>query len=378
MEYEIPLFDLNFSKAEEDAVVRTMRSGWISMGPNCLQVEKEFATLLGVRNTIALTNCTAALHLSLLALDIGVGDEVIVPSMTFVATVNAIRYVGATPVFADICSKEDFGIDPVEIESLITAQTKAIMVMHYGGFAVDMERISKIATTRGIALIEDAAHAPGSEWAGKSLGTIGDVGCFSFFSNKNITCAEGGLLVTNRDDIAERVRLLRAHGMTSLSFERAKGHATKYDVVDLGYNYRLDDIRGALILEQLKKLGADQCRRTELRRIYIEELSGVDEITIPYKHYSQKCSNYIMPIVLKRGNAETRETIRDKLAKRGIQTSMHYPAVHRFSIYERYRRPLPITEMVADLEITLPMYPAMEGEQVEAVCRSLKDSCRIP
>lgn len=374
MDFKIPLFDLNFGPEEEEAVVRTLRSKWISMGPNCQDLERNFAHLLDVEHAVAVTNCTAALHLALKILDIGPGDEVIVPSLTFVATVNAVRYVGAEPVFADIVSVDDLSLDPVDIESKITDRTKAVMVMHYGGFTVAMDRITALARQHGLAVIEDAAHAPAAKFGDEYLGTIGDVGCFSFFSNKNITCAEGGMLVTRREDLAARARLLRAHGMTTLSFERAKGHATSYDVVDMGYNYRLDDVRGALMLAQLKKLPGDIAGRKIVRAVYEKELEDVPELAVPYRGFAHESSHYIMPVVLRSGGVARREEVRAKLAQKGIQTSVHYPAVHRFSVYKKFTRELPVTEFVADHELTLPMYPALTSDQVCQVCDALRAS----
>jgi dTDP-4-amino-4,6-dideoxygalactose transaminase len=365
MAYKIPLFDLNYGEEEERAVLDTLRSKWISMGPNVHRFEEEFANHLGAGHAVAVSSCTAALHLALTILPIDEGDEVIVPSLTFVATANVVRYVRAIPVFADITSYEDFSIDPIEIEKRITPKTKAIVVMHYGGFACDMDGIMGIAGRHGLFVVEDAAHAPDSEYKGKKLGTFGDIGCFSFFSNKVISCAEGGVLVTENDEYARRAELLRAHGMTSLSYERAKGHATEYDVVELGYNYRLDDIRAALALSQLEKLKADVARRQELRDYYLRQLQQIDGIIVPYKGHLYRSSNYILPIVLKNGSAEYRNTVRARLAESGIQTSVHYPAVHRYSTYERLQADLQKTDYVADNEITLPLFRNLTQQQVQ-------------
>ena len=371
--YKIPLFDLNYGKEEEEAVLNTLRSKWISMGPNVSKLEEEFAKHLNIKHTIAVTNCTASLHLALKILGIKEGDEVIVPSLTFVATVNSVRYVNAIPVFADITSYENFSINPDDIEKKITTRTKAIIAMHYGGFACDMDKIMEIARQHNLFIIEDAAHAPDSKYKGMKLGTIGDIGCFSFFSNKNITCAEGGVLATNKDEYAKKAKLLRAHGMTSLSYDRAKGHATKYDVVELGYNYRMDDIRGALALTQFRKLKEDVEKREKLRQIYLKELENIEDIIIPYKNHPYKSTNYVFPIVLKNSNAEKRDRVRQKLAEAGIQTSVHYPAVHRFSIYEKYKVDLPLTDYVTDNEITLPMYNRLKFNEIMYICNKLKE-----
>jgi dTDP-4-amino-4,6-dideoxygalactose transaminase len=374
MSYSIPLFDLNFDEREEQAVIETMRGKWISTGPRSDSFERAFAQALGVKHAVALANCTSALHLALQILNIGPGDEVIVPSLTFVATVNAIRYVGATPVFADIVGPEELTIDPAAIEAFAGPRTRAVIVMHYGGFPCRMDEIASLAHAAGLYVIEDACHGPLSEYHGKKLGTLGDVGCFSFYSNKNISTGEGGMIVTAADDYAAQLRLLRSHGMTSLSHARATGQSTAYDVVDLGYNYRLDDMRAAIGEVQLEKLPGDLQKRARLREIYLSRLAEIDELYIPFRNHCDLASNYIFPVVVKEGLPERREAIRRDLAEQGIQTSVHYPAVHRFSIYQRFRRSLPWTEYVADHEITLPMYGRLQEEQVVFICQMLKQS----
>jgi dTDP-4-amino-4,6-dideoxygalactose transaminase len=372
MSYKIPLFDLNFDEEEELAVIETLRSKWISMGPSVSSLEALFAKHLNVKHAIAVTNCTAALHLALKILQIGEGDEVIAPSFTFVATVNAVRYVNAIPVFADITGYEDFSIDPADIEMKITSRTKAIIVMHYGGFACNMDRIMQLAARYNLYVIEDTAHAPDSEFNHKKLGTIGDIGCFSFFSNKNITCGEGGMLVTNNPTFAQKANLLRAHGMTTLSYERAKGHATGYDVIELGYNYRMDDIRAAIALVQLNKLQSDTVKRSELRQEYMKQLGNSDKIIIPYQKILHKSSNYIFPVLLKDSTKFKRDEIRKNLAKVGIETSVHYPAVHNFLIYKNFKlSPLIKTEYVSENEITLPLYYNLKIEDIKFISELL-------
>jgi dTDP-4-amino-4,6-dideoxygalactose transaminase len=372
MTYTIPLFDLHYDHDESVAVRKILDSKWISMGPQVKAVEDEFAKHLNIKYTVTVSNCTAALHLALLILGIGDGDEVIVPSLTFVATANAVRYVGATPVFSDVTSLTDFSLDPDDIKSKITNKTKAIIPMHYGGFACDIETIMSVASYSDLYVIEDAAHAPDSDYKKEKLGTIGDIGCFSFFSNKNITCAEGGILATNNEEYAHKARLLRSHGMTSLSFDRAKGHATAYDVIELGYNYRMDDIRGALLLSQLEKLKADTERRAYLRSVYCDNLKDNKNVTIPYKNYHGRTSNYIFPILLKDSTVKKRDYVRDQLKQRGIETSVHYPAVHRFSIYRQWSVDLPKTDYITDNEITLPLFYNLQEEEIAYVSSALK------
>jgi len=371
MEFKIPLFDLNFNEEEEKRVLETMRSGWISSGPNVGSLEDECAKIFGSKYAVAMTNCTAALHLCMKILDIKPGDEVIVPSLTFVATANAIMYVGATPIFADITGLDDLTIDPDDIKRKISNKTKAIIVMHYGGFACHMERILEIAKRRRIPVVEDAAHGPGAEFNDKKLGTIGNLGCLSFFSNKNITSAEGGMILTNSKEYADKARLLRSHGMTTMSYDRAKGHATEYDVVDLGFNYRMDDIRAGILLAQLNKLDNDLEKRKYVREAYLERLKKSSDIVLPYLRHNGKSSNYIFAVVLKVNSKQRRDEIRNIMAKAGIETSVHYPAAHLFNIYRRYRVRLPRTEYVAENEITLPMFSKLSEEKVEYIVKNL-------
>ena len=373
MEYNIPLFKLNFDEAEEQAIIETIRSKWISTGPKCAELETLFTQMLKVNYAVSLSNCTDALHLAFRVLDIKNGDEVICPSLTFAATVNAIRYVNATPVFCDIKSPDHINIDADKIEALITSKTKAIAVVHLAGFPCEMDKIMGIAKKHNLKVVEDACHGPLSEYKGKKLGTIGDVGCFSFFSNKNISTGEGGMIITNDSELDKKIRLLRSHGMTTMSYQRAQGHATVYDIVDLGYNFRLDDIRASIGVVQMKKLQKDLELRIKVRAQYISVLKNVDEIIVPFAENNEFVSNYIMPIVLKNSTAEKRDKIRDQLHARGIQTSVHYPAIHRFSIYKEFNALLPITEYVSDNEITLPMYSSLSFDEVNYICSTLKE-----
>lgn len=372
MTYSIPLFKLNYDEAEENAVLDVIRSKWISMGPKCTEFEQAFAETLGADHALTIANCTAALHLAFLSLDIGPEDEVLCPSLSFVATVNAIRYVGAKPVFCDIHGADNLTIDPRDIEAKITSKTKAIIVMHFGGFSCDMDRIMEIAQQQNLKVIEDACHAPLSEYNNQKLGTIGDIGCFSFFTNKNIGTGEGGMIVTNNKNLHDRIKLLRSHGMTTMSYERSKGHATQYDVIELGYNYRMDDIRAALGIEQLKKLKVDVEARQLVRKWYEDQLSEIPEITIPFEKYEAYSSNYVFTIVLNNSDVQKRDQLREYLHSNGIQTSVHYPGIHLFSIYKRYAASLPNTEYVTDNIITLPMFGTLSKDEVFFICETLK------
>lgn len=371
MAYKIPLFNLNFDGKEAQAAYDTIQSGWISTGPKCEELEKMFIDMFRVNYAVSMSNCTDALHLCCLVCGVGAGDEVLCPSLTFAASANCIRYAGATPVFCDIVGPDHINIDPNEIEKKITSKTKAILVVHMAGFPCMMDEIMDIAKKHNLKVIEDACHGPLSEYKGKKLGTIGDCAAFSFFSNKNISTGEGGMFISNNKELADKARLLRSHGMTTMSYQRAGGHATAYDIVELGYNFRLDDIHAAIAIEQLKKLPGDLEKRIAVRERYLQNLSKVANVVVPFADNTEFVSNYIMPVVLTKGTAEDRDKIREAIHAAGIQTSVHYPAIHRFSIYKNHSAVLPQTEYVTDHEITLPMYAALTMEQVDFICETV-------
>lgn len=371
MAYKIPLFNLNFDEREAKAAYDTIKSGWISTGPKCAELEDMFAKMLGAKYAVSVTNCTDALHLCCLLCGFGPGDEVICPSLTFAASANCIRYAGATPVFADIIGPDHINLDPADIERKITPKTKGIVVVHMAGYPAKLDEIMAIAKKYNLKVVEDACHGPLSEYKGKKLGTIGDCSAFSFFSNKNISTGEGGMFVTNSEELATKAKLMRSHGMTTMSYQRASGHATVYDIVELGYNFRMDDIRASIAIEQLKKLPDDLNKRIEVRKRYVEKLSSIKGVVVPFADCNEFTSNYIMPVVLTQGTKEDRDAIREKIHAAGIQTSVHYPAIHRFSIYKNFGAVLPQTEYVTDHEITLPMYAALTMEQVDFICETL-------
>jgi dTDP-4-amino-4,6-dideoxygalactose transaminase len=304
------------------------------------------------------------------ALEIGQGDEVICPSLTFVAGANSIVYTGAQPVFTDITSLNDFSISLQDIESKITPRTKAIQVVHYAGYPCDMDRIMDLAKKYQLHVISDCAHAIGAEYNGKMCGSIGDIGCFSFFSNKNMSTGEGGMITTNNDELATKIRLMRSHGMTTLTLDRHKGHAFSYDVVELGFNYRIDELRSAIGIEQLKKLPSGNYRRRELSKMYREKLSDIDGLEIPFKNNYGSSSHHIFPVLLDKDI--DRQNFMKHLKDKGIQTSIHYPPIHQFEFYRRNfgnkEGVLPVTEDVAKREVTLPLYPSMVDEDITYVC----------
>lgn len=373
MSWKVPLADLDYGPEEEQAVMQVLRNRWLTMGEITKEFEDSFAQYLGIKHAIAVTNGTTALHLACQALEIGPGDEVIVPSLSFVATANAVLYTGADVRFADIIGPDELNISPKSIEKLINPRTKAIIVMHYGGYPCQMPIIMELARAYRLRVIEDAAHAPGASLNGQNMGTWGDIGCFSFFSNKNLSTGEGGMLVTKRDDVATKIRLLRSHGMTSLTWDRHQGHAYSYDVVDLGYNFRIDEIRAALGLVQLEKLSTNNARRNDIVDYYRAELEPTG-LNLPFSGVEGVPSHHIAPILLPK--QVDREAFIHRIHAAGIQTSIHYPPIHHFSYYRKKYSgvSLPITEEVAAREVTLPLFPTMGLDKVQQVISAVQTS----
>lgn len=373
--WKIPLSDINFDQKEVEAVQNVIYSGWLTMGEVTKDFEARFARYIGVEHAFAVSSCTSALHLAALALDIGEGDEVVCPSLTFVAAPNSIIYTRGKPVFADITSVTNLNISPEDIEKKITAKTKAIQIMHYAGIPCNMESITDLARKRGLPVIEDCAHSPGSEYKGKRCGSIGDIGCFSFFSNKNMTTGEGGMITTNDENIAKKIRTLRSHGMTTLTLDRHKGHAFSYDVTALGFNYRLDEIHSAIGIVQLEKLQKSNERRLTLATKYQQALSEIQGLSVISGNGISVSSNHILPVLLP--EEIDRAQFMEYMKQNGIQTSIHYPPAHLFDFYHRtygYKEGmLPFTEEVAKREVTLPLYPSMKNEDVDFVCDAIRE-----
>ena len=365
--FNIPLFKLNYDKNEENAVLRTMKSQWISSGPKVNKLEKKFSEIIGTRYSLATSNCTSSLHLAVLTAGIKYGDEVLCPSLTFVATVNSILYVGAVPVFCDIKSESELTISPDDIERKITSKTKAIIVMHYAGFPCDMKRIMKISRKYKLKVIEDACHAPLSEYQGRKLGTFGVSSCYSFYSNKNISTGEGGMFNTNIKQYFKQAKLLRSHGISTTSFDRLK-ESKDYNVLGVGYNYRMDDLRASIALVQLEKLKMDIFRRARVRKLYLKYLTNINSVKIPFVNYDGNYSNYIFPILV-----QNRDQVRKYLLKKGIQTSIHYKPVHRLSTYEKYYLELPLTDLVYSKLLTLPMYGSLKLVEIKYIVNSLAE-----
>jgi dTDP-4-amino-4,6-dideoxygalactose transaminase len=374
--WKIRLFEPDIGPEDIRQVTQVLESGMLSMGSVTEAFEGAFARFLDARHALAVTNATAALHLAHHALGVGPGDEVIVPALTFVATANSVLYTGAAPVFADIVSAEDLNIDPEDAARKITPRTRGIVAVHYAGHPADMDRLMALARKHGLFVVEDASHAPGAQYKGRKAGTIGHAGCFSFYPNKNMTTAEGGMVVTGDDQLAGRMRRMRSHGMTTATWDRIRGHAHTYDVTDLGFNYRMDELRAALGLVQLKHLPERNNRRKALMQKYLTELRRSSIIQIPFGWPSEESSHHICPVLLADGM--DRKAFMDGMRDRGIQTSIHYPPIHLFSYYrERFGyRPglLPITEAVAQREVTLPLYPGMADADVERVVAAVEET----
>ncbi len=354
--------------AEKQALIAVLDDQWLTMGPRVRAFERAFADLHRVDDAVAVSSATAALQLILAAFDIGAGDEVIVPSMSFVATAAAVVHAGATPVFVDIEAADRPHLSLDEARRAVTRRTRAIMVMHYGGFAVDLAAWRRFADEHGLLLFEDAAHVAGLTGA---TGIISDAAAFSFFTNKNMTTAEGGMVVVADEARRERVRLLRSHAMTASTLDRDRGRAVGYDVVACGYNFRMDELRAALGLVQIERLPAWNRTRVELMARYRELLAErLPKACVPFDAH-HPTSGHIMPIVLPEGH--DRAAIMASLRAAGVQSSVHYPAIHQFAYYQHRfgGLTLPHTESFSRRELTLPLHPALSPADVDRVLEAL-------
>lgn len=376
MKWDITLYDTNIDQNEIDAVKRVIQSKWISMGSETKAFEQEFSIKLGRSGwqAVAVHSGTAALHTALHALGIGPGDEVLVPSMTFVASAASILMVGAKPVFMDSTSLEDFSLNPDEINNKITARTKAIIVVHYGGYSADMRRIMSLARKYQLKVIEDVAHGPFISTSDGTLGTLGDIGCFSFFATKNLTTAEGGMIVSNDENILERCRNFRSHYMGVDSFSKHHGRVSTYDVTGVGMNYRMTDLNASIGRVQLCKWNRQQEKREELITHYRQLLQRIEHILLPYaKVPKSESSHHILPILTPSENV--RNELIAYLSSQNIQSSVHYPPCHLFSYYrenfQTNKGQLPIAEEIGRRQITLPLHPNLSITDVNSVCEHL-------
>lgn len=370
------LSDVSFDGAEEAAVIEVIRSKWLSMGPRTAELERRFAEYVGSRFALATSNCTTALHLAVLAAGVGPGDEVIVPSLSFVATANAVLYAGAMPVFADICSLDRPLLSPTDVERKISPRTRAIIPMHFAGYPCDMGPLRDLAKAHKLRVIEDAAHAVGSRYLGQMCGTLGDIGCFSFFANKNLPAGEGGMLTTDDEALYAKAKLQRSHGMTSLSWDRFKGHSFSYDVVDVGFNFRMPELTAAVALVQLGKLDGHNAQRDRVFAEYIRYLGANPRLTIPFRDEPSPGARHIMPVLLRDG--VNRAAIMQHLREVGVQTSIHYPPIHRFSHYEKLCATDPVTlsltEAYSVRTLTLPFHPSLTNDDVASISEAVVDA----
>ena len=369
---QTPLFEPDLGADEIAAITAVIESGWIAMGPKTQAFEQAFSDFLGGGHCIAVNSCTAALHLAYVMVGAETGKEVVVPSLTFSATANAVAYTGATPVFADVISEDDWTIDPASVEALLGEKTAAVACMHYAGFPCDIPTLMTLCEGADIPLIEDACHGLGGSFGNLAMGRHGAIGCFSFYSNKAITTAEGGMLITDNEEFAARAKLLRSHGMTATAYDRERG-SMGYDIEDLGWNYRLDDIRASIGSVQLAKLPAWAEAKKTLVKAYCDRLKDIPGVRVPRFGGRGDPAHYILPIAVEGVN---RDAVRQAMQDAGVQTSIHYPPTHLFSHYEQQRASLPVTEWVAAHTLTLPLYPTLTLDQVERVCDTLAGAIR--
>ena len=381
---------LPFSKPsiKEEAIAEvadSIRSGWLAMGPKTIKFEEEFATYTGSKYALSANSATAGLHCATMALGLKAGDEVITTPMTFAATINAVLFTGAKPVFADI-DRKTLNIVPENIERLITARTKAIIPVHFAGMPCDMDAIEAIADKHNLAIIEDAAHALGAEYKGRKIGANrGERRCavFSFHPTKNITTGEGGMLCTQDEEMAERVQVLRQNGMSKGAWNRyaAKGNSN-YDIPFPGLKYTMLDINAAIGRSQLTQVDEFNARRTEIVNVYKRELAEVKGIILPTAApWEHKHSWHIFtPFIDTETLGFSRDEFMARMKEQNIGTALHYQALHLFSCYGNItglkRGALPEAEYVSDHIVSLPLFPAMTDEDVADVIEAVKEVCR--
>jgi dTDP-4-amino-4,6-dideoxygalactose transaminase len=358
-------------------VAEVLRMGWVTSGPRVKQFEQEFASYVGAKHAIAVNSCTAALHLSLAALGVGPGDEVIVPTLTFCATANVVVHLGATPVIVDV--DPDFQISVEAVRRAITPRTKAILPVHYAGQPCSLTDILRLADDRGVAVVEDAAHAVGAEYDGRKIGTHGRAVCFSFYATKNMTTGEGGMVTTNDDALAERIRLLSLHGMSRDAWKRySEVGSWYYEVSEAGYKYNMTDIQAALGLHQLRRLDAFIRRRQQIARMYDEAFSDLPEVVIPPRLPGRTHTYHLYPVRLRRELLQlSRSEFIEELRRRNIGASVHFIPLHRHPFY-RHRfgyRPeqFPVAEELYAELVSLPLYPKMSDEDAWDVIRAVRD-----
>ena len=362
--------DLQLSEEDIDAYLGVLESGWLTMGPRTRAFEETFAERFGVRHAVAVSSCTAALHLALRAVSIEEGDEVLVPAMTFVAGPAAVRHCGARPVLVEPIGPHDLNLDPGDAARLVGPRTRAILATHWLGYACDLEALEQLCSEHGLILIEDCAQSiTARDAAGRITGTVGAAGCFSFFSKKQLAVGEGGMILTDDDAIAATAASLRSHAMTSMTWDRHRGHAETYDIVDIGFNFRIDEPRAALGLSRLRRLDADIAHRRSLVRCYRERLRDVPGVSVPWGDEDvERSSHFGFAILLE--DEPTRARLVRELDAYGIQTT-HYPSLTALTDY-RDHPSRPRAEELAGRHLLLPLASSYSEREVDLVATEVK------
>lgn len=362
----VPLASPRLLESELSEAIEAYRSGWLCMGPRTAELEASMCAYAGSRHAIAVSSCTAALHIACLAAGLGPGDTAVVPSLGFAASANAIAYTGATPRFAEIAALDRPWLSAEAAEAALEPSTKAIVAMSYGGHPGEIEELAALAERRGLALIEDAAHASGSWQGGRHLGTFGLAGALSFSASKNLGIGEGGMVLTDDDEVARRARSLRWHGISASTWDRHRADAPEYTVEEVGFNYRIDDPRAALVNARLPRLDEDNRRRAEIEAAYRAAFAGAAGFApVQAPPAGERASHCVFAIVL--DEDLDRPAFRERLAGRGVQTSIHFPPLHSSPSHGRQKASLPRTEAFARRAVSLPIFPDMELWQRELV-----------
>jgi len=365
--YRYPVAEPEIGEEELRNVIEAVKSGWISSkGRFIEEFESSFARYIGVKYGVATSNGTTALHLALVALGIGPGDEVIVPDLTFAATINAVIYTGAKPVIVDI-NPDYWSIDPEKLEKAITPRTKAVMPVHLYGHPCDMDAIMGIASEHNLYVVEDAAEAHGAEYKGRKVGSFGHISCFSFYGNKIITTGEGGMCLTNDEELAERIRVLRDHGMNP---RRRYWH----DVI--GFNYRMTNLQAAIGAAQLGKIERFIKRKREIAKVYAEELSSIEGITLHPEMPWAKCVYWLYSILVDEGKVKiTRDVLAEKLEGYGIETRKFFYPLHEMQIYRKYAIfTYSISSKISRQGLNLPSSVKLSNEDVRYIATKIRES----
>ena len=357
-----------------DNAVEVLNSLFLTTGEMVEEFEKRFSEYLGCKYTVGVTSCTAALHLSLLAYEIGQGDEVITTPMTFIATANTIIHAGATPVFVDV-EPEIANINADLIEKVITPRTRAILPVHLHGQMCDMKKIREIANKYHLVVIEDAAHAIEANRERIRPGNLGNTACFSFYTTKNITSGEGGAICTNNEEIAEKLKKLRLHGMSKGAAERYSRKYEHWDMEMLGWKYNMDNIHAALLLNQLENIEKYLQRREEICRIYEEAFRNNQQVTCLRILPESRSARHMFTIMVP---PEKRDSVLGKLQEKGVGVAVNYRAIHLLTFYQQtygYKKGMfPVAEKIGDSTITLPLYPRLTDEEVQYVIQAVKQA----